>query len=122
MSEANIGPSGEHLRRTAGWTALTVSAMLLIVSALVNTPPWWRLGTFPLVWFGMLGVLQARARTCVALAARRTCEPEVGPLTAAEADTLARRGRSILLRATIAAALITLIALMLPGYRWSANF
>jgi hypothetical protein len=101
-----------------GLAGLALAAGLLVALYQIDASRWWRLGGFPLIWFGTLGLTQARARTCVALAARRTCDAEMagGGLTDAEAEILARRGRAILRRATLIAGAVTLLTLMLPQF------
>lgn len=111
---ANIGPRGQRQRRLMGMAGLVVAAVLVGVLYTLDVNRWWRLGAFPLLWFGTLGLAQARARTCVALAARRTCDAELaGRLTDADAEILARRGRAILWRTTAIAAAITLLTVLL---------
>ena len=103
------------MRRAAGAAALLMAAGLLTWLSLTEASRWWRLSSFPLLWFGALGLLQAQARTCVALAARRTCDGDVEgrPLTDADAETLAHRGGMILRRATLLAAAVTALAVLL---------
>ncbi|MGB7219149.1 MAG: hypothetical protein WBD07_10110 [Vicinamibacterales bacterium] len=112
---ANIGPRGQRQRRITGMAGLAVAAVLVGVLYTLDVDRWWRLGAFPLLWLGTLGLAQARARTCVALAARRACDAELAGrgLTDADAEILARRGRAILWRTTAVAAAITLLTLLL---------
>lgn len=113
---ANIGRRGQRQRRAAGVAALAVAAVVLGVLNEFDASRWWRLGVFPLFLFGALGLVQARARTCVALAARRTCDADLaGPaLTDADLEILAHRGRAILRRSAMIAAGLTALILMLP--------
>src|SRR5258706_14963235 len=99
---SNIGPRGQRQRRTAGLVGLALTAALTVALYQIDASRWYRLAGFPLIWFGALGVMQAHAQTCVALAARRTCDAELADrgLTDADLDILAGRGRAILRRAT----------------------
>ena len=111
----NIGPRGQRQRRIAGVAGLAVAAGLVGVLHEFDAARWWRLGAFPLFWFGTLGLVQARAKTCVALAARRTCDAELAhAFTEADAEILVRRGRVILLRALLIAGAVTALTLLLP--------
>jgi hypothetical protein len=115
---SNIGLRGQRQRRIVGLIGFALAAALLVALDQLAANRWWRLAGFPLIWFGTLGVMQAHARTCVALAARRTCDAELADrgLTDADAEILARRGRAILRRATILAAAVTLLLLTLPTF------
>ncbi|OFV90326.1 MAG: hypothetical protein A3G76_13035 [Acidobacteria bacterium RIFCSPLOWO2_12_FULL_65_11] len=98
-----------------GVAELLTAAGVLIVIQWTDAGREWRLAAVPFLWLGVLGILQAKARTCVALAARRTCDAELaGRLTEADAETLARRGRAILWRTTTVAGVLTLLTLLLP--------
>jgi hypothetical protein len=110
---ANIGPRGRRLRLIVGVADLLAAAGLVLAIQWAGLSPWWRLAAFPLLFVAALGVLQARASTCVALAARRTCDAELGRLTEADAEILAGRGRDILRQATIVAAAATLLTLLI---------
>src|SRR5256885_1731646 len=115
---ANIGPRGQRRRRMAGLIGVALTAALIVALYQIDASRWWRLAGFPLIWFGALGMMQAHAQTCVALAARRTCDADLADrgLTDADAEILAGRGRTILRRATIVAAATTLLLLALPTF------
>ena len=76
----------------------------------------WRVTALPLLWMGMTGVLQARARTCIALAARGVCDPDAGQtsLTEAEDRALRQRARTIVRTATALALAMTALAVLYP--------
>jgi hypothetical protein len=112
----NLGPSGTRQRLLIGTITLAVAAAGLFWLEQAGASRWWRLGAFPLLWFGVVGVLQARARTCIAFAARGTCDSDagIGAVTPELADSLRRRARSIVRRTTLFAAILTLLAVAVP--------
>jgi hypothetical protein len=115
----NIGPSGQRQRRVVGAVGTVAAFALIAWLDRSATSRWWRLGAFPLFWMGLVGLLQARAKTCVAYAARRTCDQDApgvvnATLAPGVADLLNRRASQILRRATIIAAGLTLLALLAP--------
>ena len=111
----NIGPSGRRQRLLVGSIALAAAVAWLLTFDHSGTSRWWRVGAFPLLWLGAVGILQARARTCIAFAARATCDPDAGltELTTAVADQLRQRARTIVRLATLIAAVVTALALLL---------
>jgi hypothetical protein len=111
----NIGPSGQRQRLVVGIVALAAGCALLLWIDQSGARRWWRIGAFPLVWLGLVGLLQARARTCIALAARGTCDHDAGvtQLTPEQDAHLRRRARTIVRIATTAATILTLVALLL---------
>jgi hypothetical protein len=77
---------------------------------------WWRLAAFPVLWLAAIGMFQARARTCVAHAAKGTCELDDGRQVPADAETAARmriQARSVMRQSIVAAAGVTALALVL---------
>ena len=113
----NIGPTEQRKRRIAGTTALMVASALLLWLDLSHASRWWRLGALPLWWVAALGFLQARAGTCVMLAARGECRVDGrDPFAPSPADALVLTGRArtIVRRATLVAAIVTLATLAFP--------
>lgn len=106
----NIGPAGRRQRAVFGAVALVMAGALTVGLVEADAGGLWRLLVFPVWWFGLVGLLQARARTCIAFAARGTCEREAGvPEMNAERDALFRhRAKRIAGLATVLAALLTL--------------
>jgi hypothetical protein len=117
MEAANIGPRERRKRRVLGLVSLTVGVGVAFVLVVYGAPRWWRLVVFFPLWLAGLGLLQARAQTCIALAARGTCNMDAGEerLTDASLITeLRTKARSIHRRALVTAAAITLVTLVFP--------
>jgi hypothetical protein len=113
----NIGPRERSKRRVLGVVALTVGVGAAFVLVVVGAPRWWRLVVFLPVWVAGLGLLQAREKTCIALAARGRCNMDAGEEEVGDAETieqLRRKARRINRRALVTAAAATLVALAFP--------
>jgi hypothetical protein len=113
----NIGPREQRKRRVMGIAALGAAALLALALVTVEAPRLFRLLLFFPVWMAALGLFQAREKTCIALAARGTCNLDQGEEAidderrAAEFRAIARR---INRRALMTAAVATLVALAFP--------
>ena len=118
MSDAtNIGPREQRKRRLLGIVSLTVGVAVAFVLVVYGAPRWWRLVVFFPVWLAGLGLLQARARTCIALAARGTCNMDAGEERVTDESLVAQlrvKARQINRRALITAVVITLVTLIFP--------
>ncbi len=113
----NIGPNGRLLRLYLGSLLLAFSLGLLGLLIGLQARPGWRLFLLAPLWGGALGLLQARARTCIFLAARGVREVERGIEAIADPETarqLRRRARRVHLQALAAATAGTLLAILLP--------
>src|SRR5919206_577392 len=77
-SAVNIGPGEARKRRVMGVAALAAGALLAFGLVVAGAPWWSRALVFFPVWLAALGLLQARERTCVALAARGVCNMDEG--------------------------------------------
>jgi hypothetical protein len=116
MTDGNIGRRGQRQRFIIGVVNLAVAATILALLYQAGATRWWRLAVFPLLLLAAIGVFQARARTCVAHAAKGTCELEDGSTRPADAETAARmrvRARSVMRQSILAAAAVTALALVL---------
>jgi hypothetical protein len=112
----NIGGAGRRMRALIGGAVLlgTLFALGMLVSAGAPAPV--RIGLFPGFLIGMLGLVQARAGVCVALAARGLQEHDDGPQPITDAyarATVRTAARSVWWRAGAAALVATALALLL---------
>ena len=117
-SSINIGPRETRKRRVMGIAALSAGAVLACGLVLVGAPWWSRALVFFPVWLAALGLLQARERTCVALAARGVCNMDAGELQLEDeraARDLRDKARRINRRALLVAATVTAVALAFPS-------
>lgn len=113
----NIGPRERRKRRLLGFVALTVGVAAAFVLVIFGAPRWSRLVIFFPMWMAGLGLLQAREKTCIALAARGVCNLDAGEerLTDANlAEELRGKARRINRRALVTAAATALLALAFP--------
>src|SRR5215204_5335735 len=114
---ANIGPRERRKRRLLGIVSLSVAVAVAFVLVSFGAPRWSRLvGFFPL-WMAGLGLLQAREKTCIALAARGVCNMDAGEVTikdGALAAQLREKAAAVHRRALLVAAAITVVVLIFP--------
>jgi hypothetical protein len=118
MSVTNIGPGESRKRRVMGVAALAAGAGLAFALVAWGAPWWTRAVVFFPVWIAALGLLQARERTCVALAARGVCNMDDGEAPIEDesaARELREKARRINRRAMLLAAIVTLVALAFPS-------
>lgn len=114
---ANIGPRERRKRRLLGIVSLTVAVGAAFVLVSFGAPRWSRLFVFFPLWMAGLGLLQARAQTCIALAARGVCNMDGGeePVTdGALASRLREKAAAVHRRALTVAAAITIVVLVFP--------
>ena len=118
LSDAiNIGPREQRKRRLMGVVSLTVGVGLAFLLVTLDAPRALRLVVFFPVWLAGLGLLQAREKTCIALAARGECNWDAGDAPLEDENTLARlrdKARRIHRRALLTAIAITLVTLAFP--------
>jgi hypothetical protein len=115
----NIGPRERRKRRVMGIVFLLFGAGLAFWLITAGTPRWSRIVIFLPLWIAGLGLIQAREKTCIALAAGALCNMDAGTEAIKDpqlADELRRKARRINRRALMVAAAITLVALAFP--RW----
>ena len=113
----NIGPSERRKRRLLGVVALTVGVGAAFVLVIFEAPRWSRALVFFPVWMAGLGLLQAREKTCIALAARGACNWDAGETQLDDGDLveqLREKSRRINRRAVVTAAAITFLTLVFP--------
>ncbi len=113
----NIGPREQTKRRMLGLVALTIGVGAAFVLVIFSAPRWWRVVIFLPIWIAGLGLMQAREKTCIALAARGVCNMDDGEkqlLDDEQVKELELKARRINRRALITAILITILALAFP--------
>ncbi|MDQ1611249.1 MAG: hypothetical protein QOG00_1180 [Pyrinomonadaceae bacterium] len=114
---SNIGPREQRKRRLLGIVALTVGVAAAFLLVVYDAPRALRAVVFFPVWIAGLGLLQARERTCIALAARGVCNLDAGEERLEDEQLVAHlRGtaRRINRRALTTAVAITLLTLAFP--------
>lgn len=118
FSEAiNIGPHEQTKRRLLGIVTLTIGVGIAFALVVTDAPRWTRLIIFFPVWIAGLGLMQAREKTCIALAARGTRNLDVGEESIDNNDLVGQlrdKAQRINRRALITAVAITLVALVFP--------
>ncbi len=117
QSEINIGPREQFKRRLLGRVALIASVALTFALIAYGAPRFVRLVIFFPLWMAALGYFQAREKTCIALAARGTCNMDAGEQNIEDQMRKAKlrgKARRIHLRALIMAVALTLLILAFP--------
>lgn len=112
----NIGPRQRRLRIGFG-VALGAITLVVTLGVFGASRPW-RLVVFFPAMMSAVGILQARAHTCVALAHRGTRDLDHGIEAVDDAAVLAtmrRQAADVLRTATIVAAVFTAIVVALPS-------
>ena len=115
---ANIGPRERRKRRLLGIVSLTVAVAVAFVLVAFGAPRWSRLVVFFPLWMAGLGLLQAREKTCIALAARGACNMDAGEETIQDkalATKLREKAAAIHKRSLLVAAAITVVVLLFPA-------
>jgi hypothetical protein len=113
----NIGPRERLKRRVMGVVSLMFGAGLAFWLMTASVPRWSRIVMFFPLWIAGLGLLQAREKTCIALAARGLCNMDAGEEAVNDQRIVAAlrvKARRINRRALMIAAAITLVALASP--------
>ena len=114
---SNIGPREQRKRRLLGIVALTIGVALAFLLVTLGAPRALRAVVFFPIWLAGLGLLQARERTCIALAARGMCNLDAGETRLDDenlAAQLREKSRRIHRRALTTATAITLLTLIFP--------
>ena len=113
----NIGPREQRKRRLLGVVALTVGVGVAFLLVVLDAPRLLRAIVFFPVWLAGLGLLQAREKTCIALAARGQCNWDAGEERLDDEKLIGQlreKSRRINRRALVTAAAITLLTLAFP--------
>ena len=115
--ESNIGPVGRRNRRVMGIIFLGLSTLGAIYLSRSQTPHIWRLGLFVALFLGMVGFIQAHEKTCAVLAATGSQNMDLGAAkieNASLAQELKAKGRRILVKSALAAAVLTALFFLAP--------
>ncbi len=111
----NIGRRQRRMRLALGLGMLAVALAAGAWAVLAKAPPALRATLCVPSFLAGLGIFQARARTCVALAAKGACNLDAGekPVAdAGEARQLRRQARTVLLQSLAFAAALTAASLL----------
>ncbi|HEX8128410.1 MAG TPA: hypothetical protein VF527_04860 [Pyrinomonadaceae bacterium] len=114
---SNIGAGEQRKRRLLGIVALTVGVAAAFILVVYDAPRLLRAVVFFPIWIAALGLLQAREKTCIALAARGTCNWDAGEESLDDDRLVAElraKSRLINRRALVTAVAITLLTLAFP--------
>jgi hypothetical protein len=111
----NIGAAERRQRLWIGVAGAVVCVAVSGLFVLEGVGRLWRLSLFLPWWISMLGVLQARAHTCVALATRGQRQLGGAPeaLPAADVERVQTQAREVLFRSFVLAALLTALGMLL---------
>lgn len=115
--EANIGPQGRRRRFVMGVVMLALSLGLGLILIAGDGERVWRLLLFAPIFLGMLGVIQARQKTCALLAEFCLRETETGEKKINDlevANQLKIRGRKILIQSVFWAVVLTVLLFFFP--------
>jgi hypothetical protein len=112
---ANIGVAERRQRLLIGVIGAVVCAAVSVLFALEGVGRAWRLSLFLPWWISALGVLQARAQTCVALAARGQRQLGGAPEALPEGDIekVKLQAREVFFRSFVLAAALTALGMLL---------
>lgn len=113
----NIGPREQRKRRLLGIVALTVGVATAFVLIVYDAPRLSRAIIFFPIWIAGLGLMQAREKTCIALAARGMRNMDTGEERVVDEqliEQLRDQARRINRRALVTALAITILALAFP--------
>jgi hypothetical protein len=114
----NIGPREQLKRRLMGIVALVVGVGAAFLLVVYSAPRWSRLIVFFPIWMAGLGLMQAREKTCIALAARGTRNMDEGEESIEDEEMvqeLRSKSRRINRLALITALAITVVTLIFPS-------
>lgn len=114
---ANIGPEGRRARLRLAIIFLAIGLALLAVLIVAGVSRLWRLPLFVFFWCASISYFEWRGKTCVAYARANSrklgdkLEKIVNPF---ELALVQGQSHQVLIKGTIAGAVMTLIALLLP--------
>jgi hypothetical protein len=115
--DANIGATGRRRRRQLGIIVIVLSVAAWVALEWSGANRAWRLLLLPLVWGGLMSLLEARAHTCVVHAALGTCEADQRRAFDGNADAVVAnrvRAKRITVQSAALALAATTVALLVP--------
>lgn len=113
----NIGPREQAKRRVMGIIFLVVGVVLVFLMIAYDAPRLSRAAVFFPLWMAGLGLLQAREKTCIALAARGACNLDAGEVAIEDERRVKRlrlKARRIHRRALTLAVVATAVTVAFP--------
>ena len=117
IAAVNIGEREQLKRRVMGIVCLVVGAGLAFMLIAYDAPRLFRVVVFFPLWMAGLGLFQAQAKTCIALAARAACNMDRGEEKIEDENLVGRirlQARRIHRRALVLALVLTVIAVIFP--------
>jgi hypothetical protein len=114
---ANIGLLERRKRHRAGIIFILLGVALVLTAWGGGLPVALRAASAVFFFVGFVGVFQARAQTCVALASRGVRDMDAGAESIddpAELTAVRAQARRVLVRSAIATLVVTALALVLP--------
>jgi hypothetical protein len=114
---ANIGPRERRRRLRGGFVALAFAALGVVLLWTTGASRGWRALLFVPLLFAALGLLQVRAKTCVALAAQGMRNLDAGNERIddpAELQAVKAQARRVNIQALLVAAAVTAALLAAP--------
>jgi hypothetical protein len=114
---ANIGLAERRKRHRAGVIFVLLGVALVLTSWAGELPVALRAASAVFFFVGFVGLFQARAETCVALASRGVRDMDTGPEPIddpAERADVRAQARRVLVRSALATVIATALALALP--------
>jgi hypothetical protein len=113
----NIGPNECRKRLTGGAVVFAVGAAVAAMLILAQFNRWWRLAVFIPFYMGALGIVQAKEKTCVALAAQGLRNMDNGEERIMEphkAEAMRTKAASVQRRSLFLSTVLTAVTLVIP--------
>jgi hypothetical protein len=114
---ANISPRERQKRLTIAIAGFIVTLLALILLIAFDVDPAWRLILFFMAWGSAVSYFEARDKTCIALAMKKTRkmgEEEEKIEDADEMKQINRQSRKLILKAFYTALVFALIVFLIP--------
>jgi len=114
---ANIGLAERRKRHRAGIAALAIGLLVVLAAWRMDLHVAVRAASAALFFVGFVGIFQARAHTCVALASRGVRDMDEGPERIDDAGELAAlraQSRRVLVQSLVATVLLMAAVIALP--------